>query len=117
MGEEMESLDTLILELRRGTIVLNVLSQLRKPRYGYSLVASLSEKGLDIEQGTLYPLLRRLEKQGLLDSSWQIEDSRPRRYYVLSRKGIEAFNKIKTEWETIVRMTQAMLGEEDREEQ
>lgn len=115
MGNEMESLDTLILELRRGTIVLNVLSQLKKPQYGYSLVQCLAEKGLEIEQGTLYPLLRRLEKQGLLDSSWQIEDSRPRRYYVLSRTGIETFNKIKTEWEDIVKTTQRLLKEDEED--
>ncbi len=113
MGEEVENLDALILELRRGTIVLNVLSQLKKPQYGYSLVQCLSEKGLMIEQGTLYPLLRRLEKQGLLDSSWQIEDSRPRRYYVLSGKGTETYNKIKAEWEDIVKTTQSLLGEDE----
>ena len=66
-------IEKLVLELRRGTVVLSVLSQLEEPRYGYALIQRLAEKGMEIDQGTLYPLLRRLEAQGLLDSEWSVE--------------------------------------------
>lgn len=102
--------DGLSSELRRGTLVLCVLSQLRERQYGYSLLQRLSEKGLDVEQGTLYPLLRRLEKQGLLDSDWELEEARPRRYYVLSRAGGKALEELTAEWDGIVRVTETMLG-------
>ena len=70
-------------ELRRGTLVLAALSQLKEARYGYALIDQLAKQGLDIEQGTLYPLLRRLEEQGLLQSEWNVEGSHPHRYYVI----------------------------------
>ena len=85
--ENIQSIDNLVLEMRRGVIVLAVLSQCNQEQYGYSLMKSISEKGLEIDQGTLYPLLRRLETQGLLSSSWRLEDARPRRYYVISPEG------------------------------
>src|SRR5262245_53460546 len=75
------------LELRRGAIALAVLSQLRKPQYGYSLRQALAEKGMPIEEGTLYPLMRRLEEQGLLTSEWKTDVGSPRRYYTLSAQG------------------------------
>ena len=78
-----ETLENTVLELRRGVIVLVVLSQLGDEQYGYSLLKLLSERGLEIDQGTLYPLLRRLEAQGLLQSVWKLEEARPRRYYVI----------------------------------
>ncbi len=84
---EYQSIENLILEMRRGVITLAVLSQCNQEQYGYSLMKSLSEKGLEIDQGTLYPLLRRLETQGLLSSSWRLEDARPRRYYLISSEG------------------------------
>ena len=71
-------------ELRRGALVLAVLSQLKEARYGYALINQLAKQGLGIEQGTLYPLLRRPEEQGLLKSKWNVEGSHPRRYYVIS---------------------------------
>jgi len=74
-------------ELRRGVLMLAVLSQLRKNGYGYSLRQALGAKGMPIEEGTLYPLLRRMEEQGLLQSEWKIEDGPPRRYYRRSREG------------------------------
>ena len=80
-------LEKLVSELRRGTLVLSVLSQLHSEQYGYSLMQVLTVKGMDIEQGTLYPLLRRLEKQGLLESEWRVEEGRPRRYYKISADG------------------------------
>jgi len=91
-------LDSLITELRRGTLTLAVLSQLRTPQYGYSLVQLLEESGISIEQSTLYPLLRRLEKQELVTSSWDSSESRPRKYYVLSDYGLEIYMQLKNEW-------------------
>ena len=70
--------DSLVLELRRGTLILSVLSQLQEAQYGYSLIVRLQEKGIEIDAGTLYPLLRRLEKQELLESSWDVESAKPR---------------------------------------
>ena len=87
MDKDSSLLDNVILELRRGVIVLAVLSQLDTEQYGYSLIKLLADKGLEVDQGTLYPLLRRLESQGLLESVWRVEDARPRRYYVISRAG------------------------------
>jgi PadR family transcriptional regulator PadR len=88
----------LISELRRGTLVLTVLSQLDEKQYGYSLVQLLAEKGVEIDQSTLYPLLRRLEDQGLLESEWSVEGPRPRRYYVLSETGKETLQQLEQEW-------------------
>lgn len=97
-----ESLENVALELRRGVIVLAVLSQLSAEQYGYSLLKLLADKGLEIDQGTLYPLLRRLEAQGWLQSVWKIEEARPRRYYVISPEGRKTLPKLKKEWAGIV---------------
>lgn len=99
--------ENLTLELRRGVIVLAVLSQLSDEQYGYSLIKRLAEKGLKIEQGTLYPLLRRLESQGLLLSSWRVEETRPRRYYQISPEGEKLLPTLKAEWN---RVTEVMKG-------
>ncbi|MNX99745.1 lineage-specific thermal regulator protein [compost metagenome] len=79
-------------------MTLAVLSQLRIPQYGYSLVQLLEESSIIIDQSTLYPLLRRLEKQELVTSSWDTSESRPRKYYVLSEYGLEIFLQLKREW-------------------
>ena len=105
-----EMYDKTLNELRRGMIVLAVLSQLNEEQYGYSLLKLLSEQGLELDQGTLYPLLRRLESQGLLSSDWKIEGSRPRRYYVISPKGQELLPRLKEEWNRIVSMMEKMLN-------
>ncbi|MEW5828364.1 MAG: PadR family transcriptional regulator [Chloroflexota bacterium] len=105
-----EMYDNTINELRRGVIVLAVLSQLDEAQYGYSLLKLLSDRGLELDQGTLYPLLRRLESQGLLKSDWKIEESRPRRYYVISPEGQEMLPRLKEEWNRIVSMMDGMLG-------
>jgi len=107
--ENIQSLDNLILEMRRGVIVLAVLSQCEQEQYGYLLMKSLSEKGLSIDQGTLYPLLRRLETQGLLSSSWRLEDARPRRYYVISTQGRDILPRLVNEWNSMVAMMRSML--------
>jgi DNA-binding PadR family transcriptional regulator len=104
-----ELFENLSQELRRGVLVLATLSQLRKPKYGYALIDSLGERGLEIEQGTLYPLLRRLESQGLLESEWNVEGSRPRRYYVLSTDGEDLLQSLKAEWGEIIQVMDVLL--------
>ncbi|WP_428911166.1 PadR family transcriptional regulator [Niallia sp. Krafla_26] len=107
-------LDSLMTELRRGTLTLAVLSQLRTPQYGYSLVQLLEQSGISIEQSTLYPLLRRLEKQELVTSSWDTTESRPRKYYVLSEYGVEIFLQLKAEWmKNSKELYELLKGEED----
>ena len=96
-------------ELRRGILVLAALSQLEEEKYGYSLISSLAEKGLDIEQGTLYPLLRRLEDQGLLNSEWNTEGSRPRRYYQISSEGSQVLGNLTEEWRKLTDVMEKLL--------
>ena len=88
----------LIQEFRRGTLIMLVLSQLKEPMYGYNLVKVLEETGISIEGNTLYPLMRRLEAQGLLKSEWETEGTKPRKYYVITEDGQIIFNKIKEHW-------------------
>jgi DNA-binding PadR family transcriptional regulator len=95
-------LSKLELELRRGALVLAVLSQLRQVQYGYSLRQALAQRGMPIEEGTLYPLLRRLEKQGLLASEWKIEDGPPRRYYHLNHAGDALLAELTDSWNSLV---------------
>ncbi len=103
-------LENTTLELRRGVIVLAVLSQLTEEQYGYSLLKLLADKGLEVDQGTLYPLLRRLESQGLLTSNWRVEGERPRRYYVISPQGRQVLPRLKEEWAGITKMLDSMLA-------
>ncbi|MBU1145277.1 MAG: PadR family transcriptional regulator [Firmicutes bacterium] len=105
-------LQNLSTELRRGTQTLAVLSQLSKMEYGYSLLQSLEEKNVAIEAGTLYPLLRRLESQGLLISEWDVSESRPRKYYLLSEDGKMIFQRLKNEWNSIVDEMNILFKEE-----
>lgn len=104
-----ERLESLVLELRRGALVLAVLSQLDKEEYGYSLKRSLGEAGLDIDEGTLYPLLRRLEGQGLLTSEWLIAEGRPRRYYRISAEGLKTRRALSEEWTTLAKVMRSLL--------
>jgi PadR family transcriptional regulator PadR len=99
-------------ELRRGVVVLAVLSQLRTPQYGYSLRQSLAGRDMSIEEGTLYPLLRRLEAQGLLASAWRIEDGPPRRYYQLSPAGEQLLGELAASWRGLVATVDTLLDEE-----
>lgn len=85
-------------ELRRGTLIMLVLSQLKKPMYGYNLIKILEEGGVPAEANTLYPLLRRLEAQGLLHSEWETGGAKPRKYYVLTEDGAAVLGEIKTHW-------------------
>jgi len=94
-------LEHLRLELRRGSLILAVLACLRSEQYGYTLRKALSDRGMEIEEGTLYPLLRRLETQGLLLSEWREEEKRNKRFYRLSPLGTEILEKLLAEWKAI----------------
>ena len=107
---QSEQYQKLTQELRRGILVLAALSQLKEEKYGYSLISSLAEKGLDIEQGTLYPLLRRLEEQGLLQSEWNVEGSRPRRYYQISPEGSKTLQDLANEWRDLTQVMESLLS-------
>jgi PadR family transcriptional regulator PadR len=98
-------------ELRRGVIALAALSQLREPQYGYSLRQALAAQGMVVEEGTLYPLLRRLEAQGLLASEWRIEDGPPRRYYTLSAEGKKLYAELTGSWRSLVDTVERLIGE------
>lgn len=104
-----ELFENTLLELRRGLIVLAVLSQLGDEQYGYSLIKRLADKDLKVDQGTLYPLLRRMETQGLLQSTWRVEGDRPRRYYVITTAGKEILPRLKLEWSHLVTMMEGMF--------
>src|SRR3984893_5838698 len=93
--------DSLRMELRRGCLILAVLAQLRVEHYGYTLRKALADKGLAIEESTLYPLLRRLETQGLLTSEWREEDKRNKRFYRLSTDGATVLEQLLVEWNGI----------------
>lgn len=108
--EQKQMIENMVLELRRGVIVLAVLSQLQEEQYGYSILKLLSEKGLEVDQGTLYPLLRRLETQGLLESLWRVEEARPRRYYVVSAEGRRVLPLLKEEWDKLAVTMQGFLS-------
>lgn len=97
-------------ELRRGLIVMAVLSQLDEAQYGYSLIKQLGDKGFEVDQGTLYPLLRRLEERGLLESDWVVDDSRPRKYYRINQNGQRILEGLKTEWEMLVKVLEGVLS-------
>lgn len=98
---DQELFDNLRLELRRGSLVIAVLSELRREQYGYELRKTLSDHGMVVEENTLYPLLRRLESQGLLASQWRMEEKRNKRFYVLTAKGQEMLDRLRAEWAEI----------------
>lgn len=101
MPIEDDLFEKLRVELRRGSLVLAVLGALREERYGYTLRVSLEEAGLPIEEGALYPLLRRLETQGLLTSEWREEARRNKRFYRLSPTGLAVLGQLLAEWNAI----------------
>src|SRR5690625_7136798 len=116
MSDEDEHIIKLMQELRRGTITIGALSQLYEPQYGYSLVTILKEKGIQIEPGTLYPLLRRLEEQGLLESKWDTNDTRPRKYYLLNNTGKKVLDLLRVEWQRIVTSMNNVMKERDEKD-
>jgi PadR family transcriptional regulator PadR len=96
-----EVFENLRLELRRGCLIVAVLAQLRTEQYGYTLRKALADDGLAIDEGTLYPLLRRLETQGLLASQWREEEKRNKRFYRLSPEGEQTLTRLLEEWQNI----------------
>lgn len=103
-----ETFSSQILELRRGVIVLAILSQLRVPRYGYGLLQELENAEISIDAGTLYPLLRRLERQGVLESVWDKAESRPRKYYQLTQEGQKMYYSLLEEWSRMAKSIRVM---------
>src|SRR5580698_3840514 len=106
-----ETLENLRLELRRGSLVLAVLAALRSEQYGYTLRKTLAEHGMEIDEGTLHPLLRRLETQGLLVSQWREEEKRKKRFYRLSGTGAEILDQLLGEWQTIDQSIKEIIKE------
>ena len=99
------------LELRRGCLILAVLAALRDEQYGYTLRKALADRGLEIDESTLYPLLRRLESQGLLQSEWREADKRRKRFYRLSPAGIEILEPLLAEWSSLDASLRAIIGD------
>ena len=110
-GPDSALFDNLRLELRRGCLTVAVLAALRSERYGYTLRKSLAEQGLVVDEGTLYPLLRRLETQGLLVSEWREESKRTKRFYRLSPAGSVMLSALLSEWRTIDESLDGILSE------
>jgi len=108
------SIEKLRLELRRGALPLAVMAQLREEHYGYSLRKKVSELGLEIDEGTLYPLIRRLEKQGLLKSEWRQDDKRRKRYYRISTLGEEVLTALVVEWRELNGNIDRILQENEK---
>src|SRR5690242_12900607 len=104
-----DAFENLRLELRRGSLILAVLAELRAEQYGYTLRKALSRHGLEIDEGTLYPLLRRLETQGLLQSQWREEDKRNKRFYQLSPQGAQILEQVSAEWRALNRSLDQIL--------
>lgn len=111
-SETNDQLLNLTQELRRGALPLAVLSMLRENTYGYALITDLASRGIEIDQGTLYPMLRRLESQGLLQSSWIIEGTRPRRYYQVSAEGSQVLEALSAEWKNLNTVMENLLGDQ-----
>lgn len=110
MSHSMDDLfENFRLELRRGCLVLAVLAQLRTEHYGYTLRKALSSQGLAIDEGTLYPLLRRLESQGLLASEWREEEKRNKRFYRVSPQGAAILDRLLEEWRSLNASLEGLL--------
>ena len=110
-----ETVSGFVQELRRGTLILLVLSQLETPMYGYNLIKILEESGIPIEANTLYPLMRRLESQGLLKSEWETSEAKPRKYYVLTEDGKLVLEKVKTHWYELSNNVNSLLEGNENE--
>ena len=104
-----DTVSGLVLELRRGTLILLVLSQLREPMYGYSLVKKLNDHDVPMDANTLYPLMRRLESQGLLASQWDTSEAKPRKYYQITEDGLAVLEKTKAYWKAFSTNVDSLL--------
>jgi PadR family transcriptional regulator PadR len=111
-NSESSLFESLRLELRRGCLIVAVLAQLRTEHYGYTLRKALADEGLAIEESTLYPLLRRLETQGLLTSEWREEEKRNKRFYRLSSEGETILTQLLVEWNGINESLHKILKDE-----
>lgn len=98
MPTDSDIFELLRLELRRGSLILAVLGHLRREHYGYTLRKAMADAGVEIDEGALYPMLRRLEQQGLLTSEWREEDKRNKRFYRLSDQGRAVLERLTDEW-------------------
>lgn len=105
-----DTYENLRLELRRGCLVVAVLAELDHEQYGYTLRRSLASHGLEIDEGTLYPLLRRLEAQGVLVSEWREEEKRNKRFYRLSDDGRQLLEQLLAEWKSIDSSLEGIVG-------
>jgi DNA-binding PadR family transcriptional regulator len=115
LDNQNQAYEKISQELRRGLLILAALSQLDEEKYGYALITQLTDQGLEIDQGTLYPLLRRLEDQGLLDSRWNTEGSRPRRYYIINETGKVALAALAADWRSLVDVMEGLLKQSNNE--
>jgi PadR family transcriptional regulator PadR len=106
------TVENLRLELRRGSLVLAVLAALHSEQYGYTLRKTLADHGMPVDEGTLYPLLRRLETQGLLSSVWREEQKRNKRFYKLSSEGKQVLDQLLSEWQSIDSSLRAVVKEQ-----
>jgi|SRR5436190_18519326 len=113
MPSESDIFETLRQELRRGSLILAVLGLLRAEHYGYTLRKALAETGVEIDEGALYPMLRRLESQGLLVSEWREEEKRNKRFYRLSDNGTEILARLIAEWRALNRALTGILSEDN----
>jgi len=109
---EKDLLESLLSELRRGTLILCVLSQLGEARYGYALIQSLEDEGISIDANTLYPLLRRLEKQELLCSEWNTDEAKPRKYYKRTVYGDSIYKELVTQWNKMSEGMKSLIGDD-----
>jgi PadR family transcriptional regulator, regulatory protein PadR len=116
MSPNGEALENLRLELRRGSLVVAVLAALRSEQYGYTLRKSLAEHGMEMDEGTLYPLLRRLESQGLLVSEWREHEKRNKRFYRLSPEGAATLTQLLAEWQNIDASLRAVVKRHELQE-
>lgn len=114
MGQE-EILSSMQQELRRGTLVLCVLKELEKPMYGYNLIGTMEEKGIKLEANTLYPLMRRLEAQGLLTSEWETGGAKPRKYYRITEEGKEVSMRMEKAWRDTVESMERFLAQKEEQ--
>lgn len=108
-----ETLETHLQELRRGTVVLACLQLLRAPGYGYGLLEDLERHGFTTDANTLYPLLRRLEKQGYLTSEWNTDEARPRKFYRTSPEGARLADTLTSEWAALTEAIASLTGQEN----
>ena len=111
-----ETLDNLRFELRRGSVVLAVLAALRREQYGYTLRKALSAHGMEMDEGTLYPLLRRLETQGVLSSLWREDEKRNKRFYRLTVEGAHVLDRLLAEWRNLNLSVQTIASEHNEGE-